>query len=169
MEEESEEEESDDDDEAPEIAESASGQESSGESATAEDGVEEDAQPEEEESEEEESEDEEEEESVPDEVKELHELLDRDESPLSRLAYRERSRVPIPNVTTKWISPLRQIFNSRRSAWENAVELCRNEVLIDKNCCGYGASGQPIKATWPSKNTSLKTGRIRFERDGLWV
>jgi len=139
-----------------------------------EDGREEEEGSEEQDSEEEDdseddSEEEDEEESVSDEQQELNDFLDREESSLSRMAYRERGRVPLPIVTVKWISPLRQIFHSRKSAYENAVALCRNEVLLDKQLRGLGATGQPIKVCWPSKKQSLATGAIRFERDGLWV
>lgn len=110
----------------------------------------------------------EEEKESPEELK-LEEMLGRTSCPLSRLAYKERWRVLMPTVTIKWTSPLHQVFHSRKSAWDNAVQLCRNEVLLDRMLAGYGANGNRIKVTWPSRKAALKAGQIRFDRDGLWV
>ena len=115
----------------------------------------------------EESEEEEEEES--EEVAALHEMQEREASGLSELAWNARGRVPLPTIQYKWISPLRQTFGSRKSAWEHAVQLCKQEVVLDKVLTGYGANGKPLKLAPPTRKTVLEAGKMRFERDGLWV
>ena len=96
-------------------------------------------------------------------------LLEEEECELSRLAFDERWRVPMPEVSIKWISPLKQSFTTRKSAWDHAVQLCKQEVQIDKVLHGFGANGKPLKPTPPSQRSALTAGRLRFERDGLWV
>lgn len=114
-----------------------------------------------EEEEEESEEDEDEQESDP--------LLDVESTALSRLAYEERSWVPLPSVSIRWVSPLNKSFSTRKSAWENAVQLCAQECLIEKVLKGKSARGSTLKASRPTAASALKAGKLRFERDGLWV
>ncbi|KAL7571280.1 hypothetical protein ACA910_008933 [Epithemia clementina (nom. ined.)] len=98
-------------------------------------------------------------------------LQERDVTPLSQLAYQERSRVPLPNITTKWISPLRELFYSRKSAWDHAVQLCQQQVVLHRVLHGYDlVRNRPLAATTvlPRKKV-LDVGLMRFQRDGLWV
>jgi hypothetical protein len=88
---------------------------------------------------------------------------------LCALALEERWRVPLPTISLRWISPLRESFSTRKSAWERAVQLCRDETLLDKVLEGYGANGKPIKLVVPTKRMALQAGKLRFVRDGLWV
>jgi len=118
---------------------------------------------------EEEGEEEEEEEVVPEEIAALHELQEREASGLSELAWQNRNRVPLPTVSYKWISPLRQTFNSRKSAWEHAIQLCKQEIVLDKVLTGYGANGKALKLAPPTRKAVMEAGKMRFERDGLWV
>lgn len=112
----------------------------------------------------------EEEEVLSDELLNMRDLQEREASGVSALAWSERWRVPLPTIQYKWISPLRQSFSSRKSAWEHAVQLCKQEVLLDKVLTGYGANGKPLKlAQPPTRKTVLTAGKLRFERDGLWV
>jgi len=120
-----------------------------------------------EESEEDEEEESEEEES--EEIAALHEMQEREASGLSTLAWNARGRVPLPTIQYKWISPLRQTFGSRKSAWEHAVQLCKQEVVLDKVLTGYGANGKALKLAPPTRKMVLEAGKMRFERDGLWV
>mmetsp|Transcript_1085 Transcript_1085/g.2984 ORF Transcript_1085/g.2984 Transcript_1085/m.2984 type:complete len:876 (-) Transcript_1085:93-2720(-) len=120
----------------------------------------------------EESDDEEEEEEIIDEEMEIiYDLQERDVTPLSELAHDERWRVPLPNITTKWISPLREIFTSRKSAWEHAVALCKQDVLLEKMIRGHDLTRNrplPLTTVVPAKK-ALHVGQLRFKRDGLWV
>eukprot|EP00977_Amphora_coffeiformis_P010957 scaffold2595_cov158-Amphora_coffeaeformis.AAC.3 len=103
-------------------------------------------------------------------MEELEEMQSREVSSLSELALSERWRVPVPSYSIKWVSPLRESFSSRKSAWEHAKTLCQNEVFLDKVLTGYNANGQPItKIMMPGTKTVLKAGLVRFLRDGLWV
>jgi hypothetical protein len=115
--------------------------------------------------EEEESDDEEEE----DDEEESDPLLAVESTSLSRVAYEERARVPLPSVSIRWVSPLNKTFSSRKSAWENAVHLCKQECLIDKVLKGRSARGEPLKPARPAPSAALAAGKLRFERDGLWV
>lgn len=100
----------------------------------------------------------------------LEALQTREASPLSALAMAERWRVPTPSYSIRWMSPLRESFSTRKSAWEHAKTLCQQEVFLDKILLGYNGNGQPItKITSPSAKTALKAGQLRFLRDGLWV
>ena len=99
----------------------------------------------------------------------IEDMLERPVTALTQLTLEERWRVPLPQVTLKWISPLHQTFSTRKQAWEHAVELCKQEVFLDKTLEGYGADGRPVKWAFPSQRTALKAGKLRFERDGLWV
>lgn len=112
---------------------------------------------------------EEEEEVLSDELLEMRDLQERRASGLSELAWNERWRVPLPSIQYRWISPLRQSFASRKAAWEHAVQLCRQEIVVDKALTGYGANGQPLKLMPPARKTALTAGKLRFARDGLWV
>ena len=96
-------------------------------------------------------------------------LEERPVTALSELAFQERWRAPLPNITLKWTSPLRQTFKTRKSAWDHAVQLSKHEVLIDKVLRGYGSRGQVLKLKVPTRTATLEAGRLRFERDGLWV
>lgn len=109
------------------------------------------------------------EEAISVEDKNIQMLHERETSVISELALQERWRVPLPRISTKWISPLRESFSSRKSAWDRAVELCLQEVTIDKALLGVGGNGKPLKATSLSRKTVLEAGRLRFNRDGLWV
>jgi hypothetical protein len=113
---------------------------------------------------------EDEEEELTEEQAALIDLQEREMSGLSELAWNERWRVPVPTITYKWISPLRETFSSRKSAWDRAMELCKNEVLLDKVLVGYGANGKPLsKIVTPTRKMIFDAGKLRFERDGLWV
>jgi hypothetical protein len=95
-------------------------------------------------------------------------LCERAESQLSRFAWND-VEYQIPNMTLKWLSPNHQHFQSRKSAEEHAQQLVEQQLFIDKIIFGYGARGQKLRPTKPSKNDALKAGRWRFLRDGLWV
>lgn len=109
------------------------------------------------------------EEVLSDELSDLRDLQERNASGRSELAWSERWRVPLPTIQYKWISPLRQSFSSRKLAWEHAVQLCKQEVLLDKVLMGYGANGKPLKLAPLTRKTVMLAGKMRFERDGLWV
>jgi Phytanoyl-CoA dioxygenase (PhyH) len=118
----------------------------------------------------EDTESEEEEEEISEEIQQLRELQERPITGLVELAYAERWRIPIPTIHYKWISPLQQTFYTRKSAWEQAVALCRNDVLMDKILTGYGVNGRPIQSLkGQTQSAVFKAGKLRFERDGLWV
>ena len=112
--------------------------------------------------------------SQPDEYEEGEEdddkrLQEREVSSLSTVAWDLRENYPVPNVTLKWQTPERKIFNSRKAAWEHATAMAAREVEINKSILGVGASGKLLKPFIPSAATALKVGKLRFERDGLWV
>lgn len=96
-------------------------------------------------------------------------LQSREISTLSSVAWDLKHQYPEPNVSIKWKSPDHKIFNSRKAAWEHAREIAKKEVVIDKHILGIGASGKLLQPTIPSGPTTLKVGKMRFERDGLWV
>ncbi|GAX25376.1 hypothetical protein FisN_5Lh473 [Fistulifera solaris] len=110
-----------------------------------------------------------EEESLSGEDKIIQMLQEREPSVISELALQERWRVPLPRISTKWISPLRETFASRKAAWDRAVELCKQEITIDKALLGVGGNGKPLKVNSLSRKIVMDAGRLRFERDGLWV
>ena len=124
---------------------------------------------EEEQDDEDDDEDEDEEEELSEDVKQLRELQERAISGLAELAFQERWRVSIPTIHYKWISPLQQTFYTRKSAWENAIELCKNDVLLDKVLHGYGANGKLILPKLPTQSATFNAGKLRFVRDGLWI
>lgn len=128
-----------------------------------------DEEVEEEEGGEEEDDDDEDEELLSDDVKQLRELQERVITGLAELAYDERWRVSIPTIHYKWISPLQQAFYTRKSAWDHAIELCKNDVLLDKVLCGYGANGKMILPKLPTQSATFSAGKLRFIRDGLWI
>ena len=106
----------------------------------------------------------------------INDLLDRPCTLLSNLAYNQRSRAPLPQISVKWMSPLHEPYYTRKSAYARAVELCQQEVVVDRVLHGYNANGLPVKIQpmppvqpVTSKRMTLKAGKIRFERDGLWV
>ena len=103
----------------------------------------------------------------------IYDLQEREVTPLSSLAYQERWRVPLPTVTTKWISPLREVFHTRKTAWNRAVELCKHEVRLEKALHGYDAQRNrclsPSSTAVLSAKKALEVGWLRFQRDGLWV
>jgi Phytanoyl-CoA dioxygenase (PhyH) len=100
-------------------------------------------------------------------------LTTREVSTLSTVAFEIlRGRPhnhPIPQVTTKWKSPDAKVFTSRKAAWEYADTLSKQEVLINRNVLGVGASGKLLQVFTPSLKTTLEVGQLRFIRDGLWV
>jgi hypothetical protein len=96
-------------------------------------------------------------------------LQSREVSTLSSVAWDLKHQYPEPNVTIKWQSPDHKIFNSRKAALEHAHEIAKKEVFIDKHILGIGASGKLLQPTIPSGPMALKVGKLRFERDGLWV
>ena len=75
----------------------------------------------------------------------------------------------MPTVHIKWKSPDYKIFNSRVKAWEYAKLMAKREVEIDKHLWGIGASGKLLQPSVPSAPKTLAVGKLRFERDGLWV
>ncbi len=109
------------------------------------------------------------EESLSGEDKIVQMLQEREPSVISELASQERWRVPLPRISTKWISPLRETFTSRKAAWDRAVELCKQEITIDKALLGVGGNGKPLKVNSLSRKIVMDAGKLRFERDGLWV
>ena len=76
---------------------------------------------------------------------------------------------PAPTVAIKWKSPDAKTFTSRKTAWEYATHLSKQEVIIERNLSGLGASGKLLKEFVPSAKTALEVGKLRFVRDGLWV
>ena len=117
----------------------------------------------------EEEEEADEEEWLSEEMKQLRELQERAVTGLAELAYEERWRVSIPTIHYKWISPLQQTFYTRKSAWDHAIELCKNDVLLDKVLRGYGANGKTILPKLPTQSATFNAGKLRFIRDGLWI
>ena len=89
-------------------------------------------------------------------------------SGVSEVAWEERWRVPLPQISLKWISPLHERFNTRKAAWERAVQLAHQEISIRKVLEGVNARGKPA-AQPPTRKAVLQAGKWRFERDGLWV
>lgn len=88
---------------------------------------------------------------------------------LCQMAVQQKSRVPLPTVTIKWISPLRETFSSRKQAYEAARVLCCKNVQIQKVFHGISANGKPMLPNPPIKKAVLDAGAVLFERDGLWV
>ena len=119
--------------------------------------------------EEEEEDVEEEDEDLSEDIKQLRELQERVITGLAELAFQERWRVSIPTITYKWISPLQQTFYTRKSAWDHAIELCKNDVLLDKVLHGYGANGKMILPKLPTQSATFNAGKLGFIRDGLWI
>jgi len=76
---------------------------------------------------------------------------------------------PAPTVSVKWKSPDAKTFTSRKSAWEHARHLSLQEVRIDRDIYGIGASGKLLKEFVPTLKTTMEVGKLRFVRDGLWV
>lgn len=117
----------------------------------------------------------EEEEELTEEEMKWREIQEREITPLSTLAYNERMNgVPLPHITVKWKSPLHEIFRKRTAAYEHAKTLCQQEVLIDKYLYGYSANGSKIMTPniltkIPTRQITYKVGKIRFERDGIWI
>ena len=102
----------------------------------------------------------------------IESLMNRETSSLSQVAWdvlRLKYDHPSPSVTLKWKSPDGKTFTSRKTAWEHAKQLSLQEVTIDRNLNGIGASGKLLKEFFPSVKTALEVGRLRFVRDGLWV
>ncbi|KAG7370712.1 phytanoyl-CoA dioxygenase family protein [Nitzschia inconspicua] len=100
-------------------------------------------------------------------------LTTREVSTLSTVAYEvlrgHPHNHPAPQVSTKWRSPDAKTFTSRKAAWEYAEILSKQEVLINRNLLGVGASGKLLQVFTPSPKTALEVGQLRFIRDGLWV
>ena len=76
---------------------------------------------------------------------------------------------PVPSVSINFKSPDGKHFTSRKAAWEYATELSKKEVTINRNILGIGASGKLLQPFIPSAKIALDVGKLRFERDGLWV
>ena len=99
-------------------------------------------------------------------------LMTREISNLSQVAWdvlKPKYDHPAPTVAIKWKSPDAKIFTSRKTAWEYATTLSKQEVAIERNLKGIGASGKLLKEFVPTAKTALEIGRLRFIRDGLWV
>uniref|UniRef100_A0A7S4EJ59 Uncharacterized protein n=1 Tax=Pseudo-nitzschia australis TaxID=44445 RepID=A0A7S4EJ59_9STRA len=99
-------------------------------------------------------------------------LANREISVVSQVAWevlKPKYDHPAPTVSIKWRSPDAKTFTSRKSAWEHATHLSNREVTIDRNLLGIGASGKLLKEFIPTAKISIEAGRLRFERDGLWV
>ena len=95
-------------------------------------------------------------------------LSERNVSQLSWVAWNDPEYM-IPTVTIRWLSPNHKTFSSRRSAEEEAARLQADQLLLDKFLFGIGTRGQLLRPTKTSKNDALKAGKLRFDRDGLWV
>lgn len=91
-------------------------------------------------------------------------LKTREPSALSRLATNESWRVPVPSFNFRWISPLKETFHSRAAVWKHAGDLLKKEATIEKVL-----GGNVSKLQICSQKVALSTGKMRFERDGLWV
>lgn len=101
-------------------------------------------------------------------------LASREVSTLSQVAHDVLRRPPhnhaVPAVSLRWKSPDAKSFTSRKAAWEHAQHLCEQEVLINRNLLGVGASGRLLLTFVPTLKTTLEVlGPLRFVRDGLWV
>eukprot|EP00536_Pseudo-nitzschia_multiseries_P006891 jgi/Psemu1/255736/estExt_Genewise1Plus.C_1530010 len=99
-------------------------------------------------------------------------LANREVSMLSQVAWdvlKPKYDHPAPTITIKWKSPDAKTFTSRKTAWEHATRLSKQEVAIDRNLLGIGASGKLLKEFFPTTKTTIEVGKMRFERDGLWV
>lgn len=107
------------------------------------------------------------------EVQRMESLLSREVSALSQVAWDHRNDgrlgAPLPTVSLKWTCPLRQIFTSRKAAWDHALELAKAEQFVDRYLHGLGKNGAPLKPFRPTKQQTLQAGKVRFLRDGLWV
>lgn len=99
----------------------------------------------------------------------IESLQQREISSLSSVAWDLKDKYPVPSVTLKWQSPQRKIFNSRKAAWEHATQIAAVEVEIAKFLQGIGSSGKLLQPFFPSSKNALKVGKLRFERDGIWV
>jgi Phytanoyl-CoA dioxygenase (PhyH) len=107
------------------------------------------------------------------EAQRMESLAGREISSLSQVAWEHRndrrSGAPVPNISIKWSCPLRQIFVSRKAAWDHAVELAKAEQFVDRFVRGRGKNGALLKPFRPTKSQTLQAGKVRFLRDGLWV
>jgi hypothetical protein len=103
----------------------------------------------------------------------IQNLTTREVSTLSSVAYevlrKPPHNYPVPTVSITFKSPDGKTFTSRKAAWNYAGDLSKKEVSINRNILGVGASGKLLQAFIPSLKTSLEVGKLRFERDGLWV
>jgi hypothetical protein len=102
----------------------------------------------------------------------IESLTTREISMLSQVAWdvlKPKYDHPAPTVAIKWKSPDSKTFTSRKTAWEYATHLSKQEVIIERNLNGLGASGKMLKEFVPSAKTALEVGNLRFIRDGLWV
>lgn len=107
------------------------------------------------------------------ELQRMESLKGREVSSLSQVAWDHRNDkykgAPLPIISMKWTCPLRQIFTTRKAAWDHAVELARAEQLIDRYLRGRGSLGVLLKPFCPKMKDTLEAGTARFLRDGLWV
>jgi hypothetical protein len=104
---------------------------------------------------------------VDDSMRAVMDLQDRTMTEVSEFACTEKWRYPLLTIT--WTSPLRITFRTRKSAWDHAVQLCKNQVTMDKQLHGIGANGKLIKLVKCTKKAAFQAGKLRFEKDGLWV
>lgn len=95
-------------------------------------------------------------------------LCERPVSQLSCLAWND-AEFAVPNMNLKWLSPNHKVISSRKAAEEHAMELVNQQLFLDKIILGYGARGQKLRPTKPTKADALKAGKLRFLRDGMWV
>lgn len=99
-------------------------------------------------------------------------LMTRETSTLSHVAWdilKPKYDHPSPTVSIRWKSPDARSFTSRKTAWEYATVLSKQEVTIERNLRGVGASGKLLKEFVPTAKTAVEVGKLRFVRDGLWV
>jgi hypothetical protein len=101
----------------------------------------------------------------------IQNLMEREISTLSQVAWdvlRTKYDHPVPSINLKWKSPDAKSFTSRKSAWEHAKFLSQQEVTIDRNIYGIGASGKLLKEFVPTNKTTIEVGKWRFVRDGKY-
>jgi hypothetical protein len=73
-------------------------------------------------------------------------------------------------ISRIWTCPMNQLHKSRNKALLASDTYEKNDALIDKFLFGIGSRGQKLAFSQkPTKQQALEVGRIRFERDGLWV
>jgi hypothetical protein len=104
----------------------------------------------------------------------LLELQNTSITPVSTLAWKYDPSRRV-EVSIKWTSPLLEHMTSRKSAGATAAQLCQQEMTLQRVMLGLTPQGTPLplshvlKPKTKSNRSALNAGRIRFERDGLWV